>query len=106
MSMSQHPSYRGRVTRSGTAAAQRPVTVQPAADTATPRYADRACCCRAQPVVIAVMPPGGDRQAETDLLLCGHHYRASKAALAEAGATILDMTGGQLAAGEWPGDSG
>lgn len=43
------------------------------------------------------MPPGSGRQAATDLLLCGHHYRASKAALAAAGATIQDMRGCQLA---------
>jgi len=105
MSMSQHPSYHGRLIRAGTAAAQRQVTLEPAAGTATRRYADRACCCSAQPAVIAVMPPRGDRQAQTDLLLCGHHYRASKAALAAAGATILDRRGDPLAAGDWPGES-
>jgi hypothetical protein len=51
------------------------------------------------------MAPGCGRQAETDLLLCGHHYRASKAVLAALGATILDMKGCELAGDDWPGDS-
>lgn len=82
------------------------MTSEPAAvGTTTWRYADRACCCAAQPAVVAVLPPGGGRQAETDLLLCGHHYRASKAALGTAGATILDMRGCELAGDNWPGDA-
>src|SRR5215475_2161819 len=78
MTMSQHPSYGGRLARSAAAEADRPVTPEPAAVyEVTPRYAERACCCAAaSPAVIAVMPPAGDRQTETDLLLCGHHYRA------------------------------
>jgi hypothetical protein len=28
-----------------------------------------------------------------DLLLCGHHYLASRAALAAAGAAVIDQTG-------------
>jgi hypothetical protein len=109
MSMSEHPSYRGRLSRTATAAtaaAERPVTSEPAAVyTTSRRYAGRACCCLAQPAVMAVMPPGGGRQAETELLLCGHHYRISKAALVTAGATILDMRGHRLEGGDWPGDS-
>jgi len=105
--MSEHPSYRGRLSRAATAATERPVTPESATVAATHwRYADRACCCLAQPAVIAVMPPRGGRQAETDLLLCGHHYRVSKAALAAADATIRDMTGHVLEYGDWPGDSG
>jgi len=50
------------------------------------------------------MPPRGPRQAATDLLLCGHHYRASKAALAASGATILDLEGCELAGEDWPAD--
>jgi len=104
--MREHPSYGGRLSRATTAATERPVTPEPAAVyTASPRYADRACCCLAQPAVMAVMPPGGGRQAETDLLLCGHHYRVSKAALTAAGATILDMRGHRLEGDNWPGDS-
>ena len=105
--MREHPSYGGRLSRATTAATERPVTSEPAAVyTASARYADRACCCLAQPAVMAVMPPGGERLAETDLLLCWHHYRISKAALAAAGATILDMSGHRLEGDDWPGDSG
>jgi hypothetical protein len=57
------------------------------------RTADRSCCCPARPAVIAVMPPAPGRDHPTELLLCGHHYRVSKSALAAAGADILDLTG-------------
>jgi hypothetical protein len=52
--------------------------------------ADRACCCAAWPVVMAVMPATARRPEPVDLLLCGHHYRASKDALERAGAVIYD----------------
>jgi hypothetical protein len=55
--------------------------------------ADRACCCLAKPAVVAVLPPSPGRDHATDLLLCGHHYRAARHKLAAAGATILDETG-------------
>ncbi len=51
--------------------------------------AERACCCPARPAVVAVLPPGPGRDHATDLLLCGHHYRASRAALGAAGATVM-----------------
>jgi len=54
---------------------------------------ERACCCPAGPVVAAVMPPTAARSHPVDLLLCGHHYRASRGALAAAGAIVLDQTG-------------
>jgi hypothetical protein len=54
--------------------------------------------------VIVVVPPRGQRLTATDLLLCGHHYRVSKAALAASGATILDMRGDALEGDDWPGD--
>lgn len=37
------------------------------------------------------MPPTPARPRETDLLLCGHHYRASRAALAAAGAVVRTL---------------
>lgn len=105
VSMSEHPSYRGRLSRATTAAAERPVPSEPAAVyLPNRRYADRACCCTAPPAVMAVMPPADGRQSATDLLLCGHHYRASKAALTTAGATILDMRGSRLGGDDWLGD--
>ena len=51
---------------------------------------DRACCCPARPVVRVLIPPGSARPHSVDLLLCGHHYRTSVAALAAAGAVILN----------------
>jgi hypothetical protein len=39
-----------------------------------------------------MMPPTGARPHPVDLLLCFHHYRASRAALA-AGAVVFDETG-------------
>ncbi len=57
------------------------------------RLASRACCCPAKPVVVAVMPPAPGRDHPTDLLLCGHHYRASCLALLAAGATVYDAAG-------------
>ena len=51
---------------------------------------DRACCCPARPVVRVLIPPASARPHSVDLLLCGHHYRAYCAALAAAGAVIMD----------------
>lgn len=58
-----------------------------------PRGADRACCCPAYPVVRVVMPPTPQRPHRTDLLLCGHHYRVSRKALAAAGAAVYKLPG-------------
>jgi hypothetical protein len=44
-------------------------------------------------VVRVVMPPTPARPHPVDLLLCGHHYRVSRAALAAAGAVVFDDTG-------------
>lgn len=61
------------------------------------RQAERACCCAAKPAVIAVMPANDRRPHPTELLLCAHHYRASKVALAAARATVLHMNGNRVA---------
>jgi len=58
-----------------------------------PSLADRSCCCPARPVVTVVIPPGPGRPRSADLLLCGHHYLASRAALAAVGASVIDVTG-------------
>ena len=60
------------------------------------RRADRACCCTARPTVVAVIPAAASRPEVTELLFCMHHYRASRAALADAGAAIVDATGRSL----------
>ncbi len=44
-------------------------------------------------MVRALIRPAGRRRLPADLLLCGHHYLASKAALAAAGAVVIDETG-------------
>jgi hypothetical protein len=54
---------------------------------------DWACCCPAQPVVRVIMPPTPRRPYSVDLLLCGHHYRVSRRALAAARARIEDLPG-------------
>jgi hypothetical protein len=71
-----------------------------------PDLGDRACCCPARPVVRVLIPPASARPHSVDLLLCGHHYRASCAALAAAGAVIMDdrRSGGTIMAGYELGD--
>jgi hypothetical protein len=51
-------------------------------------------------MVQVVMPPTPARPYETDLLLCGHHYRGSRTALAAAGAVVraLPDPSGEVAA--------
>jgi hypothetical protein len=61
-----------------------------------PPLADRSCCCPARPVVRVLIPPGSARPHSVDLLLCGHHYLASRAALAAASAIAIDETGSVL----------
>ena len=67
---------------------------------------DRAGCCPARPVVRVLIPPAPARPHSADLLLCGHHYRASGAALAVAGAVIMDdrRSGGTSVTEHEPGD--
>ena len=54
-------------------------------------YPDRACCCPARPLVKVVMPATATRPP-VDLWLCGHHWRASRAALSGTGAVAFDLT--------------
>jgi hypothetical protein len=55
--------------------------------------ASQACCCPAMPAVTVIMPATTARRHPVDLLLCGHHYRASQAALRAVGATAYDSSG-------------
>jgi hypothetical protein len=89
-STSAHPSAQRSMPRLATAAIP---------DYRILRMADRACCCSARPVVIAIMPPVPGRDHATDLLLCGHHYRASRQALDGAGAHVYDGAGRSEAGG-------
>jgi hypothetical protein len=56
--------------------------------------------------VRVLVPPASARRHSVDLLLCGHHYRASCAALAVAGAVIMDdrRSGGTIATEYEQGD--
>jgi hypothetical protein len=54
---------------------------------------DLACCCPSRPAVRVVMPAAADRPRKAELLLCGHHYRASQKNLVEAGASVFDREG-------------
>jgi hypothetical protein len=54
---------------------------------------ERACCCPARPVVRVMMSATATRPEPVDLLLCGHHYRASQAALRAVGAVVYDQKG-------------
>jgi hypothetical protein len=42
---------------------------------------------------MVLIPPASERLDPVDLLLCGHHYLSSKAALALVGAVVMDETG-------------
>ena len=66
-----------------------------------PGPADRACCCVATAVVRVVMPPAPGRPHETELLLCGHHYRGARRALAAASARVEDLVASPAAATAW-----
>ena len=50
-----------------------------------------ACCCPGRPAVKVIMPPAAGRTHPVDLWLCGHHYRASLAALLAAAASVEDL---------------
>jgi len=65
--------------------------------------ADRACCCSAKAAVRVVMPPSAGRPHKTDLLLCGHHYRVSRRALAAANAAVHPLPGIQEDTAAWIG---
>jgi hypothetical protein len=61
-----------------------------------PPLADRSCCCPARPVVKVLIPLSSARPYTVDLLLCGHHYLASRAALAAVNAVATDEIGAVL----------
>jgi hypothetical protein len=54
-----------------------------------------ACCCAAGPVVQIVLPPAAGREP-VELLLCGHHFRASRDTLTARDPTFFDVLGGPL----------
>jgi hypothetical protein len=103
-----HPSG----ARQGTAAPtlSRQDTCRPAGiafgDLPAIRRAGRSCCCSARPMVVALIPASSGRRHQTDLLLCGHHYRASRQALAAAGATVVDLDGVPVTGSHWSPEAG
>jgi hypothetical protein len=62
-----------------------------------------ACCCPARATVRVTMPPIQARPHETDLLLCAHHYRASRPALATAHAVVRALCGTSPDVAAWSG---
>jgi len=79
--------------RNNGSAASRPLDDAIPASGATAGVADRACCCLAKAMVRVLMPPTAARPNETELLLCGHHYLASRQALAVARARVRELPG-------------
>ena len=65
--------------------------------------AGHACCCTAGAAVRVTMPPGPSRRHSTELLLCGHHYRVSRQALAAAGAVVRELPGTPADVSSWIG---
>jgi hypothetical protein len=57
------------------------------------RSNERSCCCSSRPAVRVVLPPTPERDHAVDLLLCGHHYRTSRSALATAGVQVSAAAG-------------
>jgi hypothetical protein len=49
---------------------------------------ERACCCPSRPAVRVLVPVTGHAGGPVDLLLCGHHYRASRDALIRTRASV------------------
>jgi len=51
---------------------------------------------------VIVLIPANDGHGQVDLLLCGHHYRQSRRALAASGAALADLKGEPLTSEMWP----
>ena len=49
------------------------------------------------------MPPSPSLPHCTELLLCGHHYRVSRQALAAAGAVVRELPGTPVDVSSWIG---
>jgi hypothetical protein len=64
-----------------------------------------ACCCPGRPTVTVLIPPGPGRSHATELLLCGHHFRASRRALRAVGATAYDEAGHLVMGPGFPDES-
>jgi hypothetical protein len=94
---SMHPSAQN-ASPAGQRSAGEAIAPRPA-----PAGADRACCCPAKAVVEVIMPATEARPYETGLLLCGHHYRASRRARTEARAVVIELPGTDPGTAAWIG---
>jgi hypothetical protein len=94
----EHPSYGGRIGPPPAQLARVAPIIESIPDpglTALAR-ADRSCCCTAMPAVMAFMPSASCQRRQAGLLLCMHHYRASRQRLMACGAMIVDGSGALL----------
>jgi len=90
-----------RFHRSSAGPAENPPALYGTAARQSPGPGDRACCCVARAVVRVVMPSAPGRPHETELLLCGHHYRVSRRALEAAHAQVYELPGSLADATAW-----
>jgi hypothetical protein len=89
---SRPPSATGRKTHAPTLLPAQDKAADGRADwTPLLARAELARCCSARPTIVAVFPPRHGRSRAVDLLLCGHHYRAARAGMAEAGAEFYSL---------------
>ena len=51
----------------------------------------RADCCSARATYRVVLPGNAERLEPAELLLCGHHLRASRSALQARGADVQEL---------------
>jgi hypothetical protein len=51
----------------------------------------QADCCSARATYRVVLPRTAEREMPAELLLCGHHLRASRSALQARGAEICEL---------------
>jgi hypothetical protein len=65
--------------------------------------ADLADCCPAKAAVRVTIPATTARPHQTDLLLCGHHFRASRAVLSDARAVVRALPGTSDDVAAWIG---
>ena len=71
------------------------------AASAGPPLLEQACCCVARAGRHDHPDHGPGRPQETELLLCGHHYRVSRDALAATHARVEELPGTTADAAAW-----
>ncbi len=91
------PAGRAAAARQGFLGPAEELTAQPEAAVGPP------CCCPARPAVRVIMPPSPSRPHATELLLCGHHYLVSRAALTTARAVARQVPGTPPDIASWTG---